>query len=123
VDVEVLKKKISTFRSESGRVCKVSDELLMEILSAWESWTGPANGFYKAVGVSAKGMGSLIGKAKRLKRDGHFPVNDFKQIQVLDSAAHVGAPSALGIELTWDAGKVIRFSEVSQLVEFLKKVA
>lgn len=38
------KKKISTFRGDGGKVRNVSDELLVEILSAWENWTGPAKG-------------------------------------------------------------------------------
>ena len=45
MDLEVLNKKIGTFRGEGGRVRKVSDELLMEILSAWENYKGPAKGF------------------------------------------------------------------------------
>ena len=36
MDYEVLKKKISSFRGEGGRVKKVSDEVLMEILLGWE---------------------------------------------------------------------------------------
>ena len=52
MELEVLKKKISTFRGDGGRVRKVSDELLMEILFAWENWSGPAKSFYAAIGVS-----------------------------------------------------------------------
>ena len=120
MDLEVLKKKISTFRGESGRVRNVSDELLMEILTAWETYTGPAKGFYTAVGVSAKGMASIIGKAKKLKREGKFPVEEFKPVHVLEPAV---SGSSCGIEIAWDNGKLIRFSAVDQLVEFLKKVA
>ena len=123
VDLEILKKKISTFRGEGGRVRKVSDELLMEILTAWEKWTGPANGFYKALGVSQKGISSLIGKAKKLKREGHFPPEEFKEIRVAGDAAAPSLPPCSGIELALGAGKLIRFSEVDQLVDFLKKSA
>lgn len=72
---------VSSYRSDSGRVRKVSDELLLEILHAWEQWTGPARGFYTALGVSAKGISSIIGKAKKLKREG-FPTGDFKEIKI-----------------------------------------
>ena len=68
MDLEVLKKKISSYRSDDGKVRKVSDELLMEILSAWEQWTGPADGFYKSVGVSKNGISSIIGKAKKASK-------------------------------------------------------
>ena len=124
MDLEVLKKKVSSFRGESGRVRNVSDDLLMEILQAWEQWTGPAAGFSKSVGVSIKGMSSIIGKAKKLKRDGHFPPDDFKEIKISDSAdaqpTYLGP--CLGIEMIWENGKLIRFQQVEQLVDFLKKV-
>jgi hypothetical protein len=118
--MEVLKKKISTFRGEGGRVRITSDELLMEILTAWEQWTGPAKSFYPAIGVSQKGMASIIGKAKKLRREGHFPVEAFKEIKV---AEITGSSPCNGIEMAWDNGKLIRFTEVDQLVDFLKKVA
>jgi hypothetical protein len=119
--MEVLKKKISTFRGEGGRVRITSDELLMEILLAWEEWTGPANGFYSSIGVSQRGMASIIGKAKKLKRDGHFPVEEFKEIKVVEGGP--GSSPCSGIEIAWDNGRLIRFTEVDQLVDFLKKVA
>lgn len=124
MDLAILKKKISTYRTQGGHLTKVSDELAMEILYAWEQWTGPSNGFYLAIGVNAKKMASVIGKAKKLKRDGHFPAEDFKEIKLADSGVSAGfGGGPCGIEISWDGGKVIRFSEVSQLVDFLKKVA
>lgn len=122
MDLEILKKKISTYRGEGGRVRNVSDELLMEILMAWESWAGPAKGFYTAVGVSQKGMASIIGKAKKLKREGHFPVEDFKEIKI-EQGPHEKALGLCTIEISWDGGKLIRFALVDQLVDFLKKSA
>lgn len=125
MDLEVLNKRIGTFRGEGGRVRNVSDELLMEILAAWETYKGPAKGFTNAIGVSKEGMGSLIKKAKKLKREG-FPTDAFKEIKVSESpsglSSLVGSPCQ-GVELLWDNGKLIRFSQVEQLVDFLKKVA
>lgn len=124
MDLEILKKKISTFRGDGGRVRISDDHLLMEILSAWELWTGPASGFYGAIGISQKGISSIIGKAKKLRREGHFPAEDFKEIKVEGpSAAADGAGPCTGIELGLTDGKVIRFPQVDQLVEFLKKAA
>ena len=79
---------------------------------------GAGRRLYKAIGVSAKGMGSIIGRAKKLRREG-FPAQDFKEIKI--SGSQPGP--CQGIEIAWDNGKLIRFSQVDQLVDFLKKVA
>ena len=124
MDLEILNKKVSTYRDDAGRVRKVSDELLIEILEAWEQWTGPASGFYTALGVSAKGISSIIGRAKKLKRDGFPSSGGFKEIQIENTGAGFGqSGSGAGIELCWEQGKVIRFQQVDQLIDFLKKVA
>lgn len=120
VDLEVLKKRISTFRGEGGRVRISDDSLMMEILLAWEQWKGPSKEFYKAIGVSQTGMASIIGRAKKLRREGHFPAEDFKEIKV---AEPTNMPPCSGIEIAWDNNKLIRFQQVEQLIEFLKKVA
>jgi hypothetical protein len=122
MDLEILKKKISTFRGEGGKVRHVSDEVLMEILSAWEQWTGPAKGFASAIGLNRNSLPKLIGKAKKLKREGHFPIEDFKEIkieQVPSSGDYAGG--LCKIELTWEGKQIIRFAMVDQLIDFLKK--
>jgi hypothetical protein len=65
-------------------------------------------------------MAGFLGRAKKLKREGHFDGGEFKEIHVEGSSP---ASSGCGIEVVWEAGKVIRFSQVEQLVDFLKKVA
>jgi len=45
VDLEILKKRISSYRTPKGRITSLPDDLLCEILSAWEQWTGPSSGF------------------------------------------------------------------------------
>jgi len=120
MDLSILKRKLSTFRSETGKLMNVSDELLMELLLAWEGWSGPANGFYSALGVDHRKMAKLMGRAKKLKREGVFPESGFKEIKLEPSQ---GLPSSCGIELAWENGRVIRFAQVELLVDFLKKVA
>jgi hypothetical protein len=122
VDLEVLKKKISTFRGEGGRVRITDDGLLMEILLAWEEWKGPSREFYKAIGVSQTGMASIIGRAKKLRREGHFPVEDFKEIKIAPVPAQGDYRGGLcRIELNWEGKQVISFALVDQLIDFLKK--
>lgn len=121
MEIEVLKKKISTFKSPSGRVCKLSDELLYDVLTSWENWTGSRMSFYSAIGVSHKGFASIIGKAKRLKREGYFPAEEFKEVQVSGSIPSGVSSSGYGIILRLETKQVIKFREVDQLVEFLNK--
>lgn len=125
LDMEVLKKKISTFRDANGRVSISDNSLLMEILVSWEQHKGPMLDFYRTLGVSAKGMASIIGRAKKLRREGHFPAEEFKEIKI--GEAGVGAVSSLMgcnvIELSWENGRLIRFGQVEQLIDFLKKAA
>ena len=123
MELEVLRKKVSSFRTDGGKVRNVSDELLMEILMSWEQWTGPASGFYKALGVSRNGIASIIGKAKKLKREG-FAYEEFKEIKVAETIPMSGSVDpCVGIEITWEKDKLIRFQQVDQLIDFLKKVA
>jgi len=124
MDLSVLKRKVSTYRSEGGKLRNVSDDLLMEILAAWEQWTGPASGFYCALGVDYRKIASLIGRAKKLKQEG-FSVPEFKEIQVESPASSnvINLSPCNGAEVVWGDGRVIRFSQMDLLVEFLKKAA
>lgn len=122
MDIEVLRKKISTFRGEGGRVRITDDALYMEILCAWEQWKGPSKEFYRAIGVSKTGMAGIIGKAKKMRREGHFPAAEFKEVKIDGRTSSSEAP-CVGIELIWTDGKLIRFPAVDPLLEFLKKVA
>lgn len=122
MDIEILKKKISTFRGEGGRVRITDDALYMEILSTWEQWKGPIKEFYRAIGVSKTGMAGIIGKAKKMRREGHFPAPEFKEVKI-EGAPGVSAGPCTGIELGLTDGKVIRFPQVDSLLEFLKKAA
>jgi hypothetical protein len=120
MDLEILRRKISTYRTEGGYIKNVSDELLMEILYAWENWTGSSSAFYDALNVDFRKMASLIGKAKKMKREGHFAAEAFKEVAVEQPSA---MPNQESISLQWDQGRLIQFSHVDQLIDFLKKVS
>jgi hypothetical protein len=123
MDMEVLRKRISSYRTPKGRLTRIPDELLVDILKAWERWTGPASGFYSALGADHRKMAGLIGRAKKLKREGVFPEEMFKEIQVEDTSVVTPANSPCqGIEIVWDNGKLIRFPQVEVLIDFLRAV-
>jgi hypothetical protein len=124
MDLTVLAKKISSYRSPKGQVRNLPNELLAEILHAWEQWTGSGVGFYSAIGVNQKKMAKIMGKAKQLKRDGAFDGLQFTEV-VLDqeSGQVMELPPCSGVELVWEGGRIIRFSRIETLLDFLKKAA
>ena len=124
MELEILKKKLSSYRTEGGYLKNVSDELSIEVLLAWEQWTGPAKGFSTIIGTNHHTLANVIKKAKTLRREG-FPTDGFKEIKVADSVAlNAGPlPPCSGIELCMEGGKLIRFQAVDQLIDFLKKAA
>jgi hypothetical protein len=126
MELEILKKKINTYRTNTGKITNLPDELAVEILLAWEQWTGPGAGFFSAIGADHRKMAKILGKAKKLKREGRVPISEFKEITdaVLGGGTvNVSSYNGQGIELSWDQGKVIRFPQVETLIDFLKKVA
>lgn len=126
MDMDILKKRISSYRTPKGRLTRVPDELLVDILRAWEQWTGSGSAFYSALGADYRKMAGLIGRAKKLKREGVFPEEAFKEIKLEESQSNLTSlvqGPCQGIEIAWEGGKLIRFQQVDQLVDFLKKVA
>jgi hypothetical protein len=100
----------------------VSDEVLVDLLRSWEQWTGTAKDFHDSLGLSKSQLGGLMGKAKKLCREGNIALGDFKEVK-LDGLLPQGAVPCSGIELCLEQGKIIRFPQVEQLIEFLKKSA
>jgi hypothetical protein len=121
MDNTVLKKKLSTFRSPKGNLVGVSAEVLIELLKAWENWTGPAREFYQSIGVNRRQAARILGKAKKIHREGGFPASEFSELKVADILP--AATPCSGIELNWSGGQVIRFPRVDELLDFLKKAA
>lgn len=124
MEMEILKKKISTYRTTHGKITRLPDEVALEILTAWESWTGPTSGFYSAIGADHRKMAKILGKAKKLKREGRVVVSsEFTELTPESLGVSVGGIGSTGIEIAWDGGRVIRFPRVDDLIEFLKKAA
>ena len=124
MDMMLLSKKISSYRTATGRITRLPDELAYEILLAWEEWSGPASGFYKALGADYRKMAKVMGRAKKLKREGAFDDSQFKEVRLSGDEVADSSPasSSSGVVLRWDKKRVIRFSGVDQLIEFLNKM-
>ena len=128
MDNTKLKKQLSTFRSPKGVIKNVNNEVYFELLKAWENWAGTSKEFYSSIGVSKAQAAGVLGKAKRLQRDGVFGAMEFDEVKVGELLPGIVGSNGMGapctaIELSWDGGKVIRFPEVTQLLDFLKKSA
>jgi len=122
-NIAVLKKRLNTFKSEKGVIRNVSNDVVMDVLRAWENWPGSAAELYRDLGLSKMQMVVMIQKAKRLVKSGAVVEGEFKEIAVNAAPGILGAAPCSGIELSWEQGKVIRFPQVEQLIDFLKKVA
>lgn len=80
MDLAILKKRLSSFRTEGGYIRGVSNELLIDILRAWETWTGKAKEFYTSLGLSSQQMATLIQKGKRISKEEGS--SEFREIRV-----------------------------------------
>ena len=123
MDHAVLKKRLSSFKSAKGSLTRVSDDVLADVIKVWEQWSGKSTDLGRELGIDKYQLVFLIKKAKQLKREGGFPEDSFKEIKVEVPGLVPVVSSPCGIELSWENGKLIRFSQVEQLVDFLMKVA
>lgn len=124
MDMITLKKKLSAYESDKGYLMNVSNDVLYEVLVSWENWTGASKEFYRSLGFTQRQMATIIGKAKKMKREGHFGEGEFKPVKVdaflADSSS---AASQSPVEIVWSDGRIIRFLHVDLLIDFLKKAA
>lgn len=123
MDNSNLKKKLSVYVTDKGYLKNVSDEVLYEVLVAWENWSGSSKEFYRSLGFTGAQMAALIGKAKKYKRQGHFGDQGFKAITIEETAVAPAAGPCGAIEIVWKDGQLIRFAEVSVALDFLKKAS
>jgi hypothetical protein len=122
MDNAILKKRLNTFKTAKGTLKRVSDDVVLDILRAWENWTGTATAFYRELGLSKGQLASMIKKAKHLIKSGVVVESEFKELSADVQTNQNLQGLGRGIELLW-GDKVIRFFEVDHLLDFLKKAA
>lgn len=121
METGVIKKRLNTFKSGKGTLIRVSDDVVMEVLRGWESWTGKAIDYYREIGISKQQLWVLIKKGKSLVKSGRVLDSEFKEISLPTAAVGSVGFDGVGMELKFDGNCAIRFGQVDQLVEFLKK--
>jgi hypothetical protein len=122
MDNAILKKRLNTYKTSKGTLSKVGEDVVMEVLRAWENWPGSAADLYRDLGLSKMQLVILIKKAKRLVSSGAVKEGEFKEVTLSAIGSQTNGPCQ-SIELNWDTGNVIRFPQVEQLIYFLKKTA
>lgn len=121
MDNAVLKKQLNTYKTTKGTLKRVSDEVVLEVLRAWENWTRTSTDLQRELGLSRMQLVTMIQKAKRLVKSGVVVESEFKELSKEIEGQNI-QNLGRGIELLW-GDKVIRFYEVDHLLDFLKKVA
>ena len=122
MDNNVLKKRINTFKSSKGVLKNMSNEVIIDVLRAWEQWPGTAADLYRDLGIKKGQMSSIIKRAKKLVNSGMVAESEFKEIEVEEIKTEYPPISGCGIELVWK-DNIIRFGSSELLVDFLKKAA
>jgi len=115
----ILKKRLNTFKNAKGALYGLSDDLIIDLVKAWERWPGTAKSFYQSIGIKKQQMGFIIKKGKQLFKDGKEKLGPFIPVEIKPSTDCPKAPMILNL----DRKKSIRFYQVDHLVEFLKKAA
>lgn len=118
----ILKKRLNTFKNAKGALYGLPDNLIIDLVRAWERWPGTAKSFYQSIGIKKQQMGFIIKKGKRLFKEGKEKLGPFTPVEPREpSASH--SDQKVPIVVKWDKKRTIRFYQVEHLVEFLKKCA
>ncbi len=117
----ILKKRLNTCKTAKGNLVKIPDDLIIDVIRAWERWPGTAKSFYCNIGIKKQQLANIIKKGKRLFKDGNEKLGPFIPVEV--KQAETNDSNKIPIILKWDKKKSIRFYQVDHLVEFLKKAA
>ncbi len=120
METAIIKKRLNTFKSGKGMLKNVSNEVVMEVLRGWESWPGNSAEYYREIGLSKMQMVTMIQKGKKLVKSGAVTESEFKEISLPASDILPGMPVG-AMEMLLPGNRAVRFSQVEQLVEFLKK--
>lgn len=119
MDNTILRKKLNTYKSPKGVLKGMSNDVILEVLQAWQNWPGTTADLYRDLGLSKGQMSALIRAGKKLIKNGAVVENEFKEVKIEkennESCSDV-------ITVKWDKSKIIRFRHVDQLVDFLNKV-
>ncbi len=123
MDNAILRKRINTFKSSKGTIKNMNNDVIIEVLRAWEQWPGSSADLYRELDIKKGQLSSIIKRAKKIINSGVIVESEFKEIEIEESCPVPISASGCGIELVWDGDKIIRFGDATLLLDFLKKAA
>ena len=129
MDLLILKKKIDGYRDSGGSIKNVPPELLLELRQTWEQYAGTSEQFRSELGIRIGTLRKLLVESKKLN---HVIASAGAVGLAVESGSEEGTPvqaesdknavSGNTLELVFDHGsKLIRFSSVDLLIDFMRK--
>lgn len=130
MELVILKKKIDGYRDSRGCIKNVPPELLLELRQTWEHYTGSPEQFRSELGIKIGTLRNLLIESKKLNHVIASAGAVGLAVEGLDQGSsdrtqQSGNEAITNIvELAFDNGtKVIRFSSVDLLIDFMRKSA
>ena len=117
----ILKKRLKTCRSAKGTLSRIPNDLVIDVVRAWERWPGTAKSFYQSLGIKKQQLGTIIKKGKKLFLESGEQLGPFTPVEVQPASPE--KDKKIPIILNWDKKNIIKFYQVSHLVEFLKQAS
>ena len=121
METSIIKKRLNTFKSGAGKLTRVSDDVVMEVLRGWEAWPGTTVDFQREIGLSKQQLAIMIKKGKKLVKSGVVTDGEFRQIDVATPAGLSMGEAVMMVKL--DGGRTVSFCQVDHVVDFLRKMA
>jgi len=69
MDFSIIRKKLTSYRKPNGDFRNLSGEMLVEVLKAWENYSGPFETFSRDIGVRKSQLGPIIHKARKVMKN------------------------------------------------------
>ena len=122
METAIIRKRLNTFKSGAGKLIRVSDDVVMEVLRSWEAWPGATVEYQREIGLSKQQLAIMIKKGKKLVKSGVVRDGEFRQIDIA-AAAGLAAGDAMMMTVKLDGGRAVSFCQVDHVVDFLRKMA
>ena len=122
METAIIRKRLNTFKSGAGKLIRVSDDVVMEVLRSWEAWPGATVEYQREIGLSKQQLAIMIKKGKKLVKSGVVRDGEFRQIDIA-AAAGLATGDAMMMTVKLDGGRAVSFCQVDHVVDFLRKMA